>query len=672
MSSKVLDKISKGKVWKFFGGIKPQEMKNTSNCVIEKLKIPSLITIPVENHLGPDGEILVNVGDYVKGGQPLTVASGRLVPAHASTSGTISAISKEILPHPSGFSGLTISIKPDGLDEHEPYDPIPDWESKDNAELLARIKNYGVEGLGGASFQTEAKLQSALKEAKDGCNVLIINGCECEPAITCDDRIMQEQASDIALGIKILKKILTPKITIVAIEDNKPKAIQAMQTACKDIATIRVIPTVYPSGAARNLIKIITGIEVPYNVHTSECGIVVNNVGTVLSVKEAIVDGKPVTERVITVAGANFKKQGNVRVKLGTSVRFILNNFVLNPEYQQRVILGGPIMGFTLPVIDVPITKAANCILAPSSKELPKLKVATNCIRCGRCARVCPSRLVPYQMYNQSVAHNHAAAQKCGIKDCTLCGACAYVCPSYIPLTSQFRYEKAVEKHIAEAEYRNAHAKERMELKKQRLLAEEQERAKKKEAALKRMQEQKAREAAMTPEELALYRQKALEEAKAKAKARKEALLKGESANSNDADKSEQLEILKIKKRKQRAIDLVKREGQAENPLVAARLEKEAKEKALLAEREAQKDNLPYNLRIQSGVREDKLEITPFKIPVELNKEPQLVGLVPDDRLQNPEGKKVIASVLQSAQEQKVVNNKLPDVLKKKTLRAKR
>ena len=673
MATPLLQKIANGKIWKFFGGIKPQELKDTSNCVIETLKIPSLITIPLSRHLGPEGEILVNVGDHVKRGQPLTVASGRYVPVHASTSGTISAISKEVLPHPSGYTDLCISIKPDGLDESEPYNPISNWESVDNNTLLERIRSYGIEGLGGAVFQTEAKLRSALDDAKDGCKVLIINGCECEPAITCDDRIMQEQATDIAKGIAILNKILKPTVTVVAIEDNKQKAIQAMDVACKGVATVRVIPTIYPSGAARNLIKIITGIEVPYNVHTSECGIVVDNVGTVLAVKEAIIDGKPLTERVITVTGDNFKHQGNVRVRLGTSVRFILSNFGLNPEYHQRVILGGPMMGFTLPTIDVPITKAASCVLAPSSKQIPKLKQQTNCIRCGRCARVCPSRLVPYQMYSQSKASNHAAAQKCGIKDCTLCGACAYVCPSFIPLTAQFRYEKAVEKHIYEAEKRNARAKERMAAKQQRLHEEELARQKKKEEALARIKAQKEAEAKMTPEELQASRQKALEEAKAKAKARKEALLKGATTPLSGEVNDESQTVERIKNQERKAIEISKHEGHMDNPLAKARLEQEALAKKQQLEKEAHKNDLPFNLRRQAAVRTDTLNIKYYEEVVDNNTTHALVGLEPNDALQNPERKKPVAQVLMSAQfDKKVENNKLPEVLKKKTLRSKK
>ncbi len=530
MASNQMLKIAKGKLWKFFGGIKPATLKSTSAAPISELSIPSLITLPLDRHLGPGGIILVKIGDQVKRGQQLTVPKGkRLVPIHASTSGTVVSISKEILPHPSGYSGLCITIKPDGKDESVMPKPIANWENVSPEELLSRIRDFGVEGLGGGVYPTEAKLRSALEESQDGCNIFIANGCECEPILTCDDRLMQEKADDIIQGLRIIQHIVKPKMTMIAIENDKPEAIAAMKVAvdrAKEFGfegEVREIPAKYPSGSARSLIKILTGIEVPYDTHTSECGIIVNNVGTIYSVKQAVVDGYPITSRIVTIAGKSLRDNGNAVVRFGTSVRFVLNQFHLSPEFHQRIILGGPMMGFTLPSIDVPITKAATCIMAPSSEQIPLSPDPKNCIRCGRCARVCPSRLVPYKMYAVSRAKDHGQARKCGIMDCTECGSCSFVCPSHINLTIQFRKEKAIQKMIRENEYRNARAKERREDKEERLQKEAAERALKKAAALERIKAKQEAEKNLSPEEIARNRQDEIARARAEAIKRKAA-----------------------------------------------------------------------------------------------------------------------------------------------------
>lgn len=533
-NSKQIAKILAGKLWTFFGGIKTDDRKKTSDCPIEDIGIPALITLPLSRHLGEGGEILVTVGDHVKTGQVLTKpGNNKLVPLHASTSGTILSIAPQILPHPSGFAERCITIKPDGFDEWVERKPILDWESKSVTELLERIRDYSVEGLGGAQFQTAVKLEACLNESTTDCNIFIINGAECEPVITCDDRLMQEQASEIAVGIRIIKKILNPKIIIFAIEDNKQKAIEAIKNAVDEDVLVKVIPTVYPSGAARNLIKIVTGIEIPYSEHTSECGIVVDNVSTVYAVKQAVVDGIPLIKRIITVTGSSLKRQGNAIVRLGTSVRYVLNAFKLNPERKQRIILGGPLMGFTVPSIDVPITKATTCVYAPSTEDIQKQEEEHNCIRCGRCARVCPSRLTPYLMYAYSKASQHDKTLKCGIKDCTECGCCAYVCPSKIRLTNQFRREKAIVKLIADKTWRNERAQERRRIHDERMAQEEALREKKRQAALLRIKNKEALNNSATKETTALEdaeKQKRIAEARERSRMRREAMLKAQEA----------------------------------------------------------------------------------------------------------------------------------------------
>lgn len=539
--SKQLDKILQGKLWRFFGGIKPSGRKSTSHSAIEELAIPSLITLPLDRHLGPDGQLLVSVGDYVKAGQPLTIPGGdRAVPLHASTSGDIVGINMQVLPHASGYLGRCITIKPDGRDEKVEDQPMHNWREKDAKELLERIRAFGVEGLGGAQFQTAAKIAAALEESKGDCNIFIVNGAECEPVATCDDRLMQEKAEDIIQGIEVVRHILKPKVTIVAIEDNKPDAIKAMQEAIKHQKLnekevfVRVIPTVYPSGAARNLIKICTGIEIPYNEHTSECGIVVDNVETVFAIKQAVIDGTPLIKRVITVDGQTLGRSGNALVRLGTSVRFVLNAYKLNPERRQRVIVGGPFMGFTLPTIDVPITKSATCIYVPSYKELEEQEQQMNCIRCGRCARVCPSRLAPYLLYAQSRAGQHKQTKASGMMDCTECGCCAYVCPSRIPLSNQFRKEKAILRLLADSQKRNERAQERIAARNERLKKEEEQRKKRVAAARARMALNASANAAsgaagtLEQDELAKRRAAAVEAARARAAAKRAAAAKKE------------------------------------------------------------------------------------------------------------------------------------------------
>lgn len=469
----IVKRIRRGKNWRFHGGLHPEEHKDcSSQTPLKTLGIPPFLVIPLKQHSGKAGRLLVQVGDYVQKGQALTQGFHPMeVPVHASTSGHIVAIEPHTVAHPSGLSELCVHIKPDGMDTWRERTPWPDYQNHSAMELLERIQQAGVAGLGGAVFPTFAKLSAAREKVK----VLIVNGAECEPYITADDRLMREYAQEVVEGIAICQHILRHELAVIAIEDNKPEAVAAFRAlTLPDSIVIRVIPTKYPSGSARQLIEILTGKQVPANGRSLSLGLVMVNVATVYAIRQAIVADEPLLQRVVTVTGSRFKSQGNAWVPLGASIRWLLAQFSLIPEFQQRVIIGGPMMGFTLPHADVPVVKMTNCVLAPDSAELPHQEEEQNCIRCGKCADVCPVNLLPQQLYWHSKAGEHEQAERYHLADCIECGACAWVCPSHIPLVHYYRQEKAEIQYLREEEQQAERARQRFEAKKQRLEKEKQ------------------------------------------------------------------------------------------------------------------------------------------------------------------------------------------------------
>jgi electron transport complex protein RnfC len=464
----IISKIRKGKIWDFHGGLHPDEHKReSSEAPLVNAGIPPFLVIPIKQHSGRIGRLLVKVGDHVLTGQQLTASDHPMeVPVHASSSGVITSIELHTVAHPSGLSEPCIHIKPDGLDQWREREPWPDFHRYDAIQLFDRIRQAGIAGLGGAGFPTYAKLSVAREKAE----IVIINGAECEPYITADDRLMREHAREILEGVEIIKHILRPTITIIAIEDNKPEAIAAflLHPLPEDVI-VRVIPTKYPSGSARQLIEILTGKQVPAGGRSLSMGVVMVNVGTTYAIRQAIIEDEPLIRRVVTLTGSQFKKPGNAWVRLGSSVRWLLTQFSLVPEPRQRVIMGGSMMGFTLPHADVPVVKITNCLLAPSVSELPPRDDEVNCIRCAKCADVCPVKLLPQQLYWYSRAGDHENAEKYNLSDCIECGACAWVCPSNIPLVHYYRQEKAEIEHQREEAAQAERAKLRFEAKKQRL-----------------------------------------------------------------------------------------------------------------------------------------------------------------------------------------------------------
>ncbi|HGM4920879.1 TPA: electron transport complex subunit RsxC [Serratia marcescens] len=460
--------FKKDRIWDFDGGIHPPEMKTqSSGAPLRVAPLPKTFIIPLQQHLGPEGELCVNAGDRVLKGQPLTVGRGRTVPVHAPTSGTVSAITPHITAHPSGLTELCVIIEADGEDRWCERDPVADYRQAPAAELIQRIHQAGIAGLGGAGFPTASKLQGGMS----GVETLILNAAECEPYITADDRLMQEHADQIIEGTQILQHILQPKVTLIGIEDNKPEAIAALKQALRGQSGIglRVIPTKYPSGGAKQLTKILTGKEVPHGKHSSAIGVLMQNVGTAFAIKRAIVDGEPLIERVVTLTGEAIERPGNLWARIGTPVQHLLDFAGFRPQAQQMVVMGGPLMGFTLPALNVPIVKISNCILAPTVDEMTPQEPEQSCIRCGLCVDACPAGLLPQQLYWFSRGQEHDKARNHNLFDCIECGACAFVCPSNIPLVQYYRQEKAEIKAIDLEAARTAEAKARFEAKQARL-----------------------------------------------------------------------------------------------------------------------------------------------------------------------------------------------------------
>ena len=505
----VLTRFNSGKIWNFKGGIHPPEMKSQSNqSPIQQSELAHDFYVPIKQHAGTAGNVLVKEGDYVLKGQPLTQGDGlRILPVHAPTSGTVKFIGKHVAPHPSGLTEDMIHIQADGLDKWREQFPLEELFTQPVEQLIDRIYQAGIAGLGGAVFPTAAKIQSAEKKVK----LLIINGAECEPYITCDDRLMRDYTYEMIEGIRILRYILRPEKVVIAVEDNKPEAIQAIQQSlhgANDIE-LRVIPTKYPSGAAKQLIYLLTGIEVPSGGRSYDIGVLMHNVGTAFAIKRAVINDEPLIERVVTLTGDKISEKGNYWVRLGTPVDHLLAQ--VGYQYDERfpVFAGGPMMGLQLSDLNAPVTKLINCLLAPDHFEYGEPEPEQSCIRCSACSDACPVNLMPQQLYWYARSEDHQKSEEYSLKDCIECGVCAYVCPSHIPLIQYFRQEKAKIWEIKEKAKKAEEAKLRFEAKQARMELEEQERKARSQRAAEARREELSKQKGEDPVKAALERLKA-------------------------------------------------------------------------------------------------------------------------------------------------------------------
>lgn len=432
------------KLFRIRGGAHPEYRKEaTQDSPIAIPPIPKILCLPLQQHVGAAAEPVINSGQRVKKGQVLAVAHGAVsAPIHAPTSGHVVDILDYMAPHPSGLSQKTIVLRSDGRDEWGELPPgFADPFQANPKEIAARVAESGVVGLGGAAFPSAVKLSLRAGHSLD---MLLLNGAECEPYLTCDDRVMREYAEEVVDGARIMAHALNTKRIVVAIEDNKPQAIEAVGKAGAPhgVAVVRV-PARYPMGSAHHLVKLVTGREPPARGRTAAVGVLVHNVGTARAIHQAVRYGRPMISRVITVGGGAVSAAGNVDVLLGTLVSDLIaycGGFSKEaPPY--RVISGGPMMGQALPGLDVPVVKGTCGILALSREEVGE-KPPQPCIRCGSCVEVCPNGLMPLEMsafIRRDMLERAAALH---VEDCISCGVCAYTCPSHIPLTQHFEYAK--------------------------------------------------------------------------------------------------------------------------------------------------------------------------------------------------------------------------------------
>ncbi len=429
------------KLFRIKGGVHPAERKDaTKDKTVVAGPLAPKLYLPLQQHIGAPARAVVQAGDYVLKGQVIATAAGPVSAAlHASTSGTIEAIGLYPVPHASGLKGMAVALVPDGKDAWcEPMPPLdPDAAPE---EIAKRVAEAGIVGLGGATFPSAVKLNLRERHSLD---TLVMNGAECEPFLTCDDRLMREHTDELLAGVALMAKALGVAQTLIAIESNKPDATAAMTAAAAAYPeiTVRAVPTRYPMGSEKHLVHTLTGRETPARALTADIGVVVHNIATAFAVHDAVVNGRPLVSRILTVSGSAIKTPMNLRVPLGTPIQALIDFCGGFTETPQELLSGGPMMGQPLRSTETPTVKGMNGVLALLPSDTRR-GPAHACLRCGTCVNACPCGLLPFEIAAHIRNGNFDAAVEAGLMDCIGCGSCAFACPSRIPLVQSFHHAK--------------------------------------------------------------------------------------------------------------------------------------------------------------------------------------------------------------------------------------
>lgn len=485
-----------GRLFKVRGGVHPAGCKDaTATLPIRPAPMPAVIRLPLQQHIGAIAEELVRKGDKVLKGQLIARAGGKVSAAiHAPTSGTVVGVGQFPAPHPSGLPGRTIAIKPDGADRWTD-DPLPplDPETAEPAAIAERAEAAGLVGMGGATFPAAVKLGLA---GRYEITTLVLNGAECEPFLTSDDRLMRERPARIIAGARLMARALGAATVLIAVERNKPEAIAALTAAigADDGSTIKVVPLParYPMGSEKHLVQALTGRETPARALTADLGVVVHNVATAAALADAVCLGRPLISRLVTVTGGAIRAPQTLEVLVGTPVAELVAACGGYAQEPAKLIAGGPMMGQPLPSDKVSVVKGTNGILALTAAELGAATPSA-CIRCGRCVAACPNGLVPLEMAARVRKDDLEGAAAAGLGDCIGCGACAYTCPARLPLVQYFNHAKGM---LAEQQRRRHKLEEARRLTERRTARLEAQARAKKEAAAKRAAARKAKERA--------------------------------------------------------------------------------------------------------------------------------------------------------------------------------